>query len=248
MKRAFLIALMLVSIASTATAQKIRIAAMEWEPYTGEKIEGKGLLSAICVEALKRAGYDSEIIIYPWARAVEETKLGNTEALLGASYLKERTEFFAYPDEVWINRVGFFTQKSRADKKSFSTIEALAPATVGVLNGSNFIEVLKKVKGITVATGPTVESNIMKVATGRIDYLIEDKTSVEYLLSTKLPELKEKLKFIEPQYSLDKIYLVFSKKSPNSATLVSDFNKGLAQMKKDGSINKLAKKYGVKSK
>jgi len=227
------------------TEQKIVIGACEWEPYTGENMPGKGLLSQISIEALKRAGYESEVIIYPWARAFEESKNGNIHALLGAGYSKERTAYFVYPDAIWTANVGFFTSSENNLNRKFSTIANLAPATVGVLNGSNYIEILDKVQGIKVEKAARVEFNIKKVAYRRIDYLIEDKAAVEFFIKKEVPELKGKVVFLNPPYKKEKIFLVFSRQEPNHKKLVHDFNSGLSRLKKEGSYNRIVSSFGL---
>jgi len=227
------------------TEQKIIIGACQWEPYTGENMPGKGLLSQISIEALKRAGYESEVIIYPWARALEEAKNGNIHALLGAGYSKERTIHFVYPDAIWVTHVGFFTSSDNNHNRKFSTIANLAPATVGVLNGSNYIEILDKVQGIKVEKAARVEFNIKKVAYKRINYLIEDKTAVEYYIKKEVPELKGKIVFLNPPYRNEKIFLIFSRKAPNHKKLVRDFNTGLSRLKQDESYNRIISSFGL---
>lgn len=227
------------------TEKRIIIGACEWEPYTGGNMPGKGLLSQISIEALKQAGYESEVIIYPWARAVEEAKNGNVHALLGAGYTKERALYFVYPDAIWNTHAGFFTSGENSLNRKFSTIENLAPATVGVLNGSNYIEILEKVQGIKVEKAARVEFNIKKVAYRRIDYLIEDKTAVEYFIKKEVPELKGKVVFLNPPYKNEKVFLIFSRKVPNHKKIVRDFNSGLSKLKTDGSYNRIVSSFGL---
>lgn len=248
----FVIVLMFFNIPGTVlysrdinTEKKIIIGACEWEPYTGDNMPGKGLLSQISIEALKRAGYEGQVIIYPWARAVEEAKNGNIHALLGAGYTKERAVYFVYPDAIWYTHAGFFTSRENSLNRKFSTIENLAPATVGVLNGSNYIEILDKVQGIKVEKAAKVEFNIKKVAYRRIDYLIEDKTAVEYFIKKEVPELKGKVVFLNPPYKNEKIFLIFSRKVSNHKKIVSDFNSGLIKLKNDGSYDRIISSFGL---
>jgi len=185
------------------------------------------------------------MILYPWARAIEEAKNGNIHALLGAGYSKERIAYFVYSDAIWCTHTGFFTSSENNLNRKFSTIKNLAPATVGVLNGSNYIEILEKVQGIKIEKAARVEFNIKKVAYRRIDYLVEDKTAVEYFIQKEVPELKGKVVFLNPPYKNEKIFLVFSRKNPNHKKLARDFNAALSKMKNDGSYNRIISSFGL---
>ncbi|HOP31495.1 MAG TPA: transporter substrate-binding domain-containing protein [Spirochaetota bacterium] len=224
--------------------KKIIIGACDWEPYTGEKMKGLGLFSALSIEALKRAGYESKIVIYPWARALIEAREGNIHALLGASYTEDRINYFSYPEPLWTTKVVFFTSMNNGRNRRFTSVKNLAPARIGVLNGSNLVAELSGVEGITLDKAAAVELNIKKIAYGRMDYLVEDKTAVEYIIQMKMPELKNKIVYLYPPYKKESQYLVFSKKNPGYNKLTADFNRGLKSIINDGTYKKIVESFG----
>jgi len=80
-------------LCSTLMAETIKISATSWIPYTSKDLKSGGFLTEICQVALEKAGYKSKVKFTPWKRAVNMTKTGKSDALIGASYTKERTEY-----------------------------------------------------------------------------------------------------------------------------------------------------------
>lgn len=240
MRKIFVISMLLCSL--LLLSKTITISATEWKPYTSDDLPDKGFLSEIAVSALKLAGYDAEVAIYPWARALEMTKVGNCDALLGASYLKEREEFLSYPEKIWVSQASFWCRKENPVSK-FESIEKLAPARIGVLNGSNFIVELKKFKGIEIETVSDNVLNLKKLTAGRMPYFIESSDNVNFLLNGELKDLRAKVKMLSPPFAEDKLFLVFSKKNPDWQLLTRDFNEGLKKLKTSGAYKKIALRH-----
>jgi len=223
-------------------AKVITISATEWKPYTSDNLQGKGFFSEVAVSALKLAGYDADVKIYPWARALEMTKAGNSDALLGASYLKERESFLSYPDKIWISQASFWCKKDNPVNK-YESLEKLAPVRIGVVNGSNFVQELSNIKGIEIETVPDNVLNIKKLVAGRMPYFLESSDNVNFLLNGELKEYKGKIRMLAPPYMEDSLFLVFSKKNPDWQLLTRDFNSGLRKLKSSGMYKKIAVKH-----
>ncbi|MGE5370537.1 MAG: substrate-binding periplasmic protein [Solirubrobacterales bacterium] len=224
------------------SANRVVIEACEWEPYTGTKLSGKGFLSEIAVAALTERGYEVEIRIVPWARALKDSKTGVCDGLLGASYTEERKAFLDYPDAIWVSNMVLFGRKGR--NVQYTKIEALAPATIGVLNGSLTEKLIENVKGIKVVKVANVEQNVKMLALGRIDYMIDIRDGVEYLLNGKLASLKDQVMLVNPPIFKDNLYLAFSKRSKRPL-LARDFNMGLKAIKANGTYDRIVTKHGM---
>jgi len=236
-----LVIAILLHCVSLCAADTLTIVACEWPPFTGSKLEKLGLLSELAVTALEKSGYTVKLQIIPWARAVKLTENGRADALLGASYLKEREKWAIYPEIIYTSNSHFFTQSDRLVK--FTSFKALAPATISLLNGSNFIQELSLIPGLQLENVNSVDLNFKKVAYKRVDYSIEALPVINYTLSKELPELKHKIAVVNPSFAKDNLYLIFSRGTVNSARKVAAFNKGLKEIKKDGTYQKIVDRH-----
>lgn len=223
---------------------KVVIAATDWAPYSGSRLLNGGFLSEITIAAFTKAGYDAKLIILPWKRAMEMTKEGKCDALLGASYTKERTLFFSYPKYSWNNHVFFFVKKEK--HMTYVTPEDFCPARIGVFLGSFYADRFRKIGCLTVDEFSTIQQNIKKLLSDRIDLFIDSKDAVDYYINKEFPDHKNDIKTVLPCYEIDKIYLVISKKIPKNAQMARDYDHGIKAIKADGSYHKIIEKHGIK--
>ncbi len=63
-----------------AQADTLRVATLDWAPYVGPDLPGKGLASRILDEALALDGHRAELVFLPWQRALKETAEGRFDA------------------------------------------------------------------------------------------------------------------------------------------------------------------------
>lgn len=82
-----LIILYLLSLSSIAlAAETITIAADAWPPFNGEpKSESEGYMIDIAREAFGAAGYEVDYKILSWKRALNLTREGEIDGVVGAS-------------------------------------------------------------------------------------------------------------------------------------------------------------------
>jgi len=222
--------------------RKLSIAASEWEPFTGNDLPEKGLLCDLVTEIFKMKGYDVAITIYPWSRAFEYVKNGTCDALIGASYLNDRTEYFSYTDSLYSNEICFYTHTDNTLK--ILDYSKLSGVRISVLQDSFLVNELFSIKGVNIETSPTIESNILKVVKKRVDYSVESVICIEYMLRSFPREDRTKIKFLYPPYKVDKVYCVISKKARRYEDITEDFNRALAQIRASGYYNEILKKHG----
>ena len=235
--------MMSVSVTVFAENMKIKISATDWAPYTGETLPNGGFFTEICQEAFVKAGYVTEVTFIPWKRAVEKTKRGRYDLLIGASYTEERSEYFSYPKHYWESSVHFFALKG--NKFNYRKIEDLCPAKLGIFLGSFYVDRFKHYKCFTIETVPTTQLNIKKLAAKRIDLFIDAKDSVFFYLNKRFPDLADDIEPLYPPLETDKIYMVVSKKIINFKKIIDDFDKGVMVIKNDGTYDKILKKHGL---
>ncbi len=232
-----------ISHVGMAQPKQVVITASEWSPFSGESLLNGGFLSEIATTAFSKVGYTVELKILPWKRALGETKDGTYDAILGAGYTEERTADFIYPQYAWDIHVTFFAKQGRT--WHYQTLADLCPATVGIFRGTRHLETLRSVGCFELKEVNTIQQNIKKLLADRIDLFLDTKSAVEYYLQQEFPDQKNEIVPVRPSFDTTKVYIIFSKKVPQSQQLVDDFDRGIALIKADGTYASILQKHGI---
>ncbi|MCP4133743.1 MAG: transporter substrate-binding domain-containing protein [bacterium] len=219
-----------------------------------ETIDENGNPSGINVdlvsEAFNRMGYTYKFSFVPWKRAVHMVKVGKADALVDAAKNPEREEFLFYPDEeIYVEKWYAFKNK----KTRFTLNKGLTNAneiSFGICRGFEYGGIVqeainnKRFKRIDIVANN--ENNIKKLVGNRFDMLVGVKLTI-FDLSKKLG-LEDRIEIVtmtetgrDYLLSSSKTYLAFSKKRV-SKKLVKKFSDTIAQMKKDGTFNRISRK------
>ena len=226
-----------------ATGKKVVISGTEWEPYNGKDLLNQGFYTEISKTAFESLGYEVKIVLQPWKRVFEKTKQGEFDALMGASYTKERTDFFAYPDYAWENKVHFFARAGHSFK--YESVESLCPSKLGILRGSFYVKIFGKYPCLKQDLASSVKININKLIAGRTDLLIDSADSFNFIINKYFKNDTDKVTVIQPPYQIDKIYTVFSKKNSEHKKLMADFDRGIKLIIKNGTYDQILKKHDM---
>ncbi len=97
---------------------------------------------------------------------------------------------------------------------------------------------------LTKDESPSDLVNIKKLLAGRIDLMICDKFVGMNLLQNNLPDKVDKITFMDPPLEVKDLFVCISKKTNNPEKIHEAFNKGLAEMNQDGTVQKILKEYG----
>jgi polar amino acid transport system substrate-binding protein len=222
----------------------ICLTSCNWEPYVGETLPDLGFTSEILVKAFERVGYKVKIEIYPWKRAMEITREGKCDALYSAYYTEERAATYAISDPYIQGEVYLCTKKDR--DISYKSLRDLSAYKIGVVMGYanspefDSADYLKKDE----ATSDLV--NLKKLIKDRVDLIAIDRYVAIHHLKTSsfFVENAGDVKFLEPPLQSSPVHVMFSKASPAYKKHLADFNKGLKEIKKEGTFDKIMRKHG----
>ena len=225
-----------------ADGNKLNIVADNYPPYYGKELRNGGVLTEIVVAAFKRAGYDVEIKFVPWKRALEGAKAGKHDGLFTLWYRKEREEWFIYSDPISLaTETGFY---KRTDKDiSFETFEDLKPYTIGVGRGyarpPGFDEASLK-----TSLAKDDEENLRKLHKDRVDLALTDKLVAKYIIDSRIPDAAPDLEWLPPTLHVETNHFAISRKAEDFNTKLADFNRGLAAIEADGTLETIIAKHG----
>ncbi|MCK5311254.1 MAG: amino acid ABC transporter substrate-binding protein [Desulfobacteraceae bacterium] len=243
-RRLFWIVLMILFflVSKAYAMEKIRIATLNWEPYIGQTITNEGFMAEVTREIFKRVGYKVEYIYLPWKRAVKMAEQGKFDGYFPAYWSKQREEKSIFTNSIISGPVVFF--KIKGSDISFKKLEALKPYRIGVVHGFVNTTEFDKADYLNKEKVTTNLQNIKKLFAGRIDLIVIDKYVGLYLLNKHMPHRVGEIESLAPPLQDKKLYICMSKKTKHVNKKLVCFNKGLKEIKEDGTFDKILKKYG----
>jgi polar amino acid transport system substrate-binding protein len=238
MQRLGLIAVLfacLLSIASgnAAVAADVKLATLDWPPYTSPTLPQEGMVSQILAQAAGDSGYSLGFGFFPWVRAM---RIGrddpNYVGYFPAYWTPERAQSCNFSEPIGIGQVGLVQQHD--DPIAWQQLTDLSSLTIGVTagysNGSAF-DALAADGTLHVQPAPADIDNLRMVARGRIRAAVIEKSVFDYSLLTD-PDLhrqREDLAFNPHLIAQLPLYVCF-KKTPEGAHWKKIFDAGLSKI------------------
>ncbi len=239
----FLIVTLLYS-APCVAVKTFSLVTVDFPPYYGRDLPDKGWVSEVVTAALKAQGYEADIRFMPWTEAVESTKEGDYDALLGAYRTRERARLYYFTAPIGQVRTGLF---KRTDKEiSFSELNELKRYKIGVVKGYatskkfDSADFLDKVPVNNLSTG------LKQVYNGILDLMADSRAVGKYQikgLENETPGISSEIEFIQPVLAMNKIYVAISKKATKSQKKLINFNQGLRKIYLNGTFKKIKEKH-----
>lgn len=228
--------------ASGVANKTVQLVTTEYPPYMSEKAPGQGLVIRVATAALNRSGYEVKVSFLPWARALDMTKAGAVDGIVGVWYSAERTSYLQYANPVSSTRLGLF---KRVDNPiTFTTLAELKPYTIGVVRGYANPPVFDDAH-LRTEEASDDETNLRKLAGKRVQFVLIEKGVAQGLLNSVAPQLKNQVVWMEPAVNVMPLYVAFSRNAKNHDELANAFNQGLETLKKDGSLARWSLEAGV---
>lgn len=238
-----------------AQAETITVVADQWCPYNcAENEEKRGYMVEIARAALAKSGVTIEYKTMPWSRALELTRKGDFDALIGAA--KSDAEGFVYPKTVQ----GFAEMQLWTKPESqwvFSGVESFQNMSIGAIADYSYSDAvdaylqdhLHDKDHIQLVGGDTpMELNLRKLAAGRIDVMLEDKNVLFYHFSSqgKSFPLRDAGSLMETEPRENSfLYVAFSPNKPNSQHYADLLDQGMQALRQSGELKKILDSYHI---
>lgn len=239
--RFFISIIPLLFLTVSVYSQNITIGTEDFPPYSYiEKGQIKGLSTEVVQAVLKNIGVKAEIEIYPWARAFAMGRDEANHLLFSVSRTKERETLFKWIGTISPYNIYLFKLKSRKDIV-ISTLNDAKKYSTGSVPHDIKIEYLEN-KGFTnIHYVSKDDYNIEKLVEGRVDIIPYDELGFTYKIKQlgHDPNLFEKVFFL---HDISKeLYMAFGSKTDDN--VVNMFKRGLETIKKNGTYERIRKKY-----
>ncbi len=241
-KSCLIVAAFLITI--FATAEDLQVVTLEYPPYASSTLKENGWAWKVVQEASARGKIDAKLTFMPWARALEETKKGNMDALYLANKNPEREKWAVFSDKVGAVISVMWVQKEKG--VTFNSMEDLKALNVVALRASTQIKWMEE-NGINVTAMTDIEQGLLRLKAGRVDVLVADLYTTKHLINTIDGMTLDDFTYSDNealQYKAD-FYLAFSRAKGSAEEKAAKFNAGLKQIKTDGTYEAILKDYGL---
>lgn len=224
-------------LASSVHAAQLDIGTSFWPPYVDPKLRGQGLAISIVTAAFERVGYKPVVTIRPWEQTLQETRLGHSAVIAAAWKTAARENDFVFSDPYLVNEIKFV--KRRGTKPRFATLSDLAGLRVGVVYLYAYEEAFDADTRFVKVSETQIVPNLLQLLAGNIDLTVGDERALRYEISRHLQDRKAELEFLATPLAARDLYVAASRLEPQAETIIRDFNRGLEEIRQNGTYRKL---------
>lgn len=233
----------LLLVLNTAQAQKLRLVADSWPPFTDAGMPGGGLATMIVTTALHRAGYDSEFEQAPWARALLGIEEGRYDVLVNAWLNESRTHIGQFSAGYLSNRIRLL--KRKGDPLRFKTLNDLYPYPIAVVRGYAYAPAFDADVRLQKIPVRNFSVAVRMLAAGRVGLTLEDEYVARYFLQREPRSVREGVEFVDKPLGENSLHILISLKTPQHQQIITAFNQAINEMKADGTYERLLKHHGL---
>lgn len=216
-----------------------------WAPFVDPSEPGEGISLVIIRAAFKTQGYTVEMHYVPWARAEDGVKKGKYDILPPTWMTEARKAFLLFSEPYAVNQIKFI--KRADDPFEYEGLESLTGKKIGIVRGYGYGDAFLKADNFVRDEANQFIMNIKKLTSSqkRIDLAIEDEIVARVKIAKEDPELLTKIRFTQNALSTNNLYVASGLANPRHKEIIDAFNKGLAEIKANGTYQEIMAKLGM---
>jgi len=235
--------IVLLLLTQGAAAEKLRLVADAWPPFTDATLVNGGLATDIVTTALARAGYASDFEQVPWARALLGVGEGRYDVLVNAWYTNDRTKLGQFSGEYLLNRVRFLKRKDAPIE--YNNLQQLHTYPIAIVRGYAYSPEFDDDASLQKVPVHNFSMAVRMVAADRVKLTLEDEYVARYYLARESSKVRNSVEFLPKPLSENSLHILVSLKNPQHEQIVAGFDREIAEMKADGSYARLMKQHGM---
>lgn len=232
------------ALAGPAHAKTVTIATGEWAPYVSSELPEGGYTSEIISHALLAVGIEAQFEYMPWPRAEKMVSSGQYVAASPYMPTDARKEFGIFSEPFALSRNVFFYMKKNISSLQWEKFEDLKQYRIGGVQGYFYVPWFSEA-GLNVDYASSATTNFKKLFMGRVDLVPENELVGLAEIARLYPGEEDAFGRSEKALSENELTLMASKFHPDGQMLIDKFNEGFAQIKADGTLDRILKKYGL---
>lgn len=235
--------LILCCMTAAASADTIHlVTGNNYPPFTDENLPGGGMISEIVGLAFKKVGYQAQIAFRPWKRGYEETKKGSFVATFPYIKTEERLKDFYYSQPITTVYTRVFVVKNSPirELQDLTGRRICVPLGYGV--AEKFSEMLKQGLFNAESTPVDLAGCLRMMLSGRKDFFIINEIN-GWATIRKTFNTTENFRTLEATFQEETHHLIVSKTTADGARLLKAFDRGLDQLREDGTLDMIIKRH-----
>jgi ABC-type amino acid transport substrate-binding protein len=246
----------------------VTLATLEWEPYVGSEMFYKGMIAEIVTESFRKAGYRVEFKFMSWTDGMAAARKGDLDGIFPAYFDKSREADFVFSEKLMDSPLGLYKKSSKIpaggpgpkadldDKvpdiayqvdpriNQTEALKGLKEITFGVVAGYVNTPEFDAADFLTKVEAENDEENLKNLFEGKVQLIVIDRYVAKNILVKRFPWQLGEVDFMEPPLENKPLFVIFSKQAKGHEQMLKDFNAGLAQVKADGVLKEIMRKYG----
>lgn len=222
-----------------AGAAELRLATLEYPPYSSEQIAGGGSIVELTVRAFATQGQSVRIDFLPWARVRADLHSGIYQGALALWPQEIREENLIASRPLFYSQLGLFVRRGKP--VHFTQASDLQGRKVGIVRGYGYPPNLLR-SGIVLEEAVDDISNLRKLEARRFDLVLLERTVGEYLIEGDA-ELRGKLVWQEPALERIPLFVGFRPSPPGQPDWAVVFARGLRELHASGEYIRILQRY-----
>ena len=229
----------------------ITLRADRWYPFNGDPWDDNpGYMIEIAKKVFEEAGYKIDYQIIPWARAIEDTRVGKHDAIVGAS-VGDAPDFIYPTEPLGIVLNSFFT---RSDFEwTYKDPSSLTRYRLGCIEEYSYGKILDKyiAENIDNPNALLMEggynplaNNIHKLRLKQID-IVPSTPQVFYAELEQMHLDRSLFRFAGSTPDKDPIHIAFSPNVERSRKLATILAEGIKNLRSTGELKKILDRYKI---
>lgn len=239
MRGLLLFSCLLLGFSVNARAADVRLATIEYPPYSSEYLIERGSIVELTTRAFAATGHTTQIDFLPWARVLVELRKGNYDGILPLWPDDIINERLIASRPLLYSELGFFIR--RDTPVNFTKLSQLSGRTVGVVRGYNYpFEIMSS--GIVAEEAVNDLSNLRKLAAKRFDLVLLEYQVGLHLLSRE-PELQKALAWQGQTLARIPLFVGFAPPKPAQPDWASVYAQGLSVLLANGEYLRILQRH-----
>lgn len=239
--RAVLIGIVAMTVALPAQAETLKLTASAWSPYVDAGTREHGFAMALLATALKRAGYETQVSLEPWPRALEATADGRYDVIGAVWYREERGQSLAF-SEPYIECEIALIKRADSDFR-FDGRESLIGRTIGVVDDYAYSRQAVDRTDLDVLSTGSVAESVAMLGDGEIDLAVADRRVALFHINERA--LAKRFDVLPEPLLKRGLRIAVSKTRPDYEKIIEAFEDEIDAMRADGSYDAILASFRV---
>jgi len=194
-------------------------------------------------ELARRHRYQLRFEIYPWRRAQELINGAKADVLVGPYKTPERTHTMLFSEQAFFQDQVAFYVRANALPVWEGDYRILRGRRIATLNGWNYGQAFSKAAPqLNISVTNSVENGLKMLVASHVEMFATNRRDTDPVVQAL--GLQDKVMALAPLIDVQDAYFAYPL-SPRFRDMPREMDKLLAEMKKNGELQKLARRYGV---